>query len=388
MSFRSRRPCPLWIGLFMFALTGCHPEGQVADDVPIPQVSVMPLEPASIKVSEVLPGRVSAVRTADIRAQISGIVHKRLFDQGVEVTAGTALFQINPAPFKAEVDSAAALVLKAQAALKRARIQAERLSPLMHAEAVSRQVYDDAISLRDQAEADVAQSKATLARRRLDLRFATVDAPIAGRIDQTLVSEGALVSSTDSAPMARIQQIDQVYVDVRQTASTLRSLRESLSAQDGQRAPGLPVEILDSSGNPTGLNGSILFSGINVDAGTGDVLLRILVDNPHRQLLPGLFVQARVPLADYPQALSVPQQAVLRSGGQARVWVIDAKEQAHAVAIELGELVDRRYRVVSGLSAGQLVVIEGLERLTENAQVSAASWQANAAALPLNATAR
>ncbi|QZI73705.1 efflux RND transporter periplasmic adaptor subunit [Pseudomonas protegens] len=359
----------------MLGLTGCHPDEQVGTKATNTQVSAMVIEPAILKVSEVMPGRVVAVRTAEIRAQISGIVQKRLFNQGAEVNARTALFQIDPAPFKAEADSAAAAVLKAEATLKHARIQTERLALLMEIEAVSRQVYDDAILLRDQAVADVAQAKATLARRQLDLKFATVEAPISGRIDQTLVSEGALVSSTDNSPMARIQQVDQVYVDVRQSASTLESLRDALSRQVGQGKPGLDAEILNSSGMKIGLTGRILFSGINVDAGTGDVLLRILVDNPSRQLLPGLFVQARVPQATYPQALTVPQQAVVRNGGQARIWVIDENKRAHTVAIELGELVDRRYRVVSGLRAGQLVVIEGIERLTNDTLVSTTYWQ-------------
>lgn len=375
MGFKFGRWHALWIGLGMLGLTGCHPDEQVGTKATNTQVSAMVVEPAILKVSEVMPGRVVAVRTAEIRAQISGIVQKRLFNQGAEVNARTALFQIDPAPFKAEADSAAAAVLKAEATLKHARIQTERLALLMEIEAVSRQVYDDAILLRDQAVADVAQAKATLARRQLDLKFATVEAPISGRIDQTLVSEGALVSSTDNSPMARIQQVDQVYVDVRQSASTLESLRDALSRQVGQGKPGLDAEILNSSGMKIGLTGRILFSGINVDAGTGDVLLRILVDNPSRQLLPGLFVQARVPQATYPQALTVPQQAVVRNGGQARIWVIDENKRAHTVAIELGELVDRRYRVVSGLRAGQLVVIEGIERLTNDTLVSTTYWQ-------------
>ncbi|WP_260627501.1 efflux RND transporter periplasmic adaptor subunit [Pseudomonas protegens] len=375
MGFKFGRRHALWIGLGMLGLTGCHPDEQVGTKATNTQVSAMVIEPAILKVSEVMPGRVVAVRTAEIRAQISGIVQKRLFNQGAEVNARTALFQIDPAPFKAEADSAAAAVLKAEATLKHARIQTERLALLMEIEAVSRQVYDDAILLRDQAVADVAQAKATLARRQLDLKFATVEAPISGRIDQTLVSEGALVSSTDNSPMARIQQVDQVYVDVRQSASTLESLRDALSRQVGQGKPGLDAEILNSSGMKIGLTGRILFSGINVDAGTGDVLLRILVDNPSRQLLPGLFVQARVPQATYPQALTVPQQAVVRNGGQARIWVIDENKRAHTVAIELGELVDRRYRVVSGLRAGQLVVIEGIERLTNDTLVSTTYWQ-------------
>lgn len=273
---------------------------------------------------------------------------------------------------------------RAEATLARASVQAERLKPLVQAEAVSRQVYDDAVAQREQAAADVAQARATLARRKLDLQFASVEAPIAGRIDQALVSEGALVSPTDATPMARIQQIDQVYVDVRQSASILDTLRQ----QAGSAIPELSVDILGSDGKPLGMRGRILFSGIEVDAGTGNVLLRVLVDNPQRRLLPGLYVQARIPRAHYPAALSVPQQAVTRTAGQASVWVVDAQGQVGQVPVELGELVERRYRVVSGLSAGQQVVVEGIERLSPDAQVATRPWQPAANGERLSAVAR
>ena len=313
----------------------------------------------------------AALRSAEIRAQISGIVQRRLFEQGAEISAGTVLFQINPAPFKTDVDSAAAALQRAEAVLARARIQIDRLVPLLRTEAISRQTYDDALSLRDQAAADVAQAKATLARHKLNLQFASVEAPIAGRIDQALVSEGALVSPTDATPMARIQQIDQVYVDVRQPASVLETLRQ----QAGSMAPELEVEILGSDGKPLGMQGHILFSGIEVDAGTGDVLLRVLVDNPERRLLPGLYVQARIPRAHYASALSVPQQALVRTSGQTSVWVVDGQGQVQQVPVNTAELVDRQYRIASGLSAGQRVVIEGIDRLTPGAQVIAHPWQ-------------
>ncbi|KAF0866138.1 efflux RND transporter periplasmic adaptor subunit [Pseudomonas sp. LD120] len=371
MGSKQRHLSILLAGLAVLGLAGCDsaPE-QSAPPMPL-QVSVLTLQAHELSVSEDLPARVAAVRSAEIRAQIGGIVQRRLFEQGTEIKAGALLFQINPAPFKAEVDSAAALLQRAEAMLARARLQADRLTPLMRAEAVSRQVYDDAVALREQAAADVAQARATLARRKLDLQFASVEAPIAGRIDQALVSEGALVSPTDATPMARIQQIDQVYVDVRQSASVLEALRQQI----GSAMPEPDVEILGSDGKPLGMRGRILFSGIEVDAGTGDVLLRVLVDNPQRRLLPGLYVQARVPRAHYPATLSVPQQAVIRSAGQASVWVVDAQGQVQPVPIEVGELIERRYRVVSGLSAGQQVVVEGIVRLTPHAHVVTRPWQ-------------
>lgn len=355
----------------MCGLAGCDAAVLAQETLPPVEVSVMTLEPRELLLSKDLSGRVKAVRNAEIRAQVSGIVQRRLFEQGAEVKAGDVLFQINPAVFQADVDSAAAALERTRVVQKRAHHEVQRLAPLMRAGTVSRQVYDDAVAQRDQAVADVAQAKATLARHKLNLQFARVEAPISGRIDQALVSEGALVSPTDTTAMARIQQIDQVYVDVRLPASMLEDIRQQ-AASDGTKPA---VEILNSDGKPLGIQGHILFSGIEVDAGTGDVLLRVLAENPQHRLLPGLYVRARVPRAYYPAALTVPQEAVTRAAGDASVWVLDAEGQVQPVAIEVGELSGRYYRVVSGLSAGQQVVIEGIERLSPAAQVVARPWQ-------------
>lgn len=377
------------MGLCLCALmlSGCDSAQQEAQPEPV-QVSVMTLTPQTLDVSEDLPARVAAFRTAEIRPQVGGIVQRRLFEQGADIQAGAALFEIDAAPFKAEVQNAAAALKRAQAVLARARIQVERLQPLVSAEAVSQQTFDDAASQREQAAADVAQAEAALARKRLDLKYATVSAPISGRVDQAQVSEGALVSTTDTTPMATVQQIDQVYVDVRESATSLERWRHALGNRLAPGADGVPVQILDSSGKAYGQSGRILFSGISVDAGTGNVLLRVQVDNPNRQLLPGMYVLARVPRAHHTDALSVPQQAVLRRDGQASVWVLGEDEQVQRVPVELGELVGRRYRIVNGLSAGQRVVIEGLDRLAEGAPVKARLWNAGTASELASSSAR
>lgn len=340
----------------------------------------MALVATKVDLTNELPGRVAAVRTAEIRAQVGGIVQHRLFEQGAEIKAGQPLFQINPAPFKADVDIASAALQRVEAAYVRAKVHAGRLHPLVATNAVSHQVYDDAVAQRDQAAAEVAEARATLERKRLDLTFATVDAPISGRIDQALVTEGALVGASDTNPMARIQQIDQVYVDVRQPASTLESLRGVFAAANTADSHGLPVAILRNNGDAYPVNGRILFSGINVDASTGDVLLRILVDNPQRLLLPGMFVRARVPHGSYAEALLVPQQAVVRNGEDACIWVVDEKRRAHLVLVRLGELVGRQYLILTGLHAGQNIVVEGMERLAEGAEVASSPWLTHASA--------
>lgn len=365
--------------LVLAALTGCGPAAEPEVKAPAPVVTVMTVAPARLELTEDLPARVAPVRIAEIRPQVGGIVRRRLFDQGADVRAGQPLFEIDPAPFRAEAETAAAALQRAEAALSRASTHAERLEPLVQADAVSRQVYDNAVSQRQQAVADVAQARATLSRRRLDVKFATVESPIAGRIDQALVTEGALVASGDGTPMARVQQIDQVYVDVRRPASSLDALQEAMAAQPSRKG-GLPVSILRSDGSSYGMAGRILFSGINVDAGTGDLLLRVQVDNPQRRLLPGMFVRARVPLASYAAALTVPQQAVVRIDGKPHVWTVDAQAKARLGAVELGELSAGRYRIASGLSAGQKVVVAGMERLAQDAQVQAREDQPQAPA--------
>lgn len=386
-----QKHCQLGLcALLLAGLTACGQSEPQESPPPPPKVSTVTLMPASLELSEELTGRVSAVRSAEIRPQVGGIVQGRLFEQGTEVRAGQTLFQINPAPFQADVDTADANLQRAEAALARARVQASRLQALVEADAVSRQVYDDAVSQRDQAQADAAQARAALHRRQLDLKFARVEAPIAGRIDQALVTEGALVSSTDSSPMARIQQIDQVYVDVRRPAASLEALRDALASghakavkadkpantsNAGDAGDGRSVAVLRPNGEAYELKGRILFSGISVDAGTGDVLLRILVDNPQRQLLPGMFVRARVPHTSYQDALTVPQQALVFQGERPQVWVLDAGNHARLAAVELGELADRHYRIRSGLSAGQKVVVEGMERLTDGILVSPQAWK-------------
>ncbi|HEL3741679.1 efflux RND transporter periplasmic adaptor subunit [Stenotrophomonas maltophilia] len=362
-----RTPVAL-IAALALAMTACSaPE---ATPEAAPRVSVVTVGPQVVQRDDELPGRVAAVRTAQIRAQVGGIVQRRLFEQGAEVRAGQALFQIDPAAFRADVDSALAALQRSEAALGRSRVQSQRLHALAAAQAVSQQHRDDASAEYEQARAAVNEARAILARRQLDLRYATVSAPIAGRIDQALVTEGALVGVADAEPMAVVQQIDQVYVDVRQPAAQLESLQRNAGGGE------LPVTIIGAAGKPLPERGQMLFSGINVDARTGDVILRILVDNPQRQLLPGMYVRAKVPRGAPASALTVPQQAVLRSaGGQAYAWVIAGDGKAVIRTLEVDGSVDRQWLVRTGLKVGEKVVVEGQERLQEGVVVDARDWQ-------------
>lgn len=336
-----------------------------------PLVTTLKLAPVTLTLDDELPGRVAALRTAEIRPQVGGIVLRRLFEQGAEVKAGQPLFEIDPAAFKAERNAAAAALERAEAVAARARQQAARLQPLVAADAVSRQLYDDAVSAGQQADADVALARATLARRALDVGYARVTAPIAGRVGQALVTEGALVGAGDANPMALVQQIDRVYVDVRQPAAMLEAIRAAAGGRHGA-----DVAIVGANGQPLDVRGRILFSGINVDAATGDTVVRVEVDNRERLLLPGMYVRARLPRGGPAPQLLAPQQAVLRdSAGKPQVWVVDARQRARLRRVEVGPLVERQYVLRAGVAGGDNVVVEGQDRLQEGARVVARPWK-------------
>lgn len=362
-------------GAVLVLLTAC---GQQPDQGAPPPVSVTVATAVAspVQLADSLPGRVVAFRTAEIRAQVGGIVQRKLFTEGAVVRAGQPLFQINASPFRAEADSASAALQRARAVRDRAKVQTDRLAPLLEADAVSRQTYDNAAAELAQAEADVAAAQAALARRRLDVGFATISAPISGRIGASAITEGALVGTADAAALATIHQISQVYVDVRQPASRLEALR-------GAGESSAAVDILDSDGKPTGLVGKLLFSEMNVDPATGDLTVRVLVDNADQRLLPGMFVRARLPRGAQQTLPRIPQQAVVRSGGQATVVVVTTDGKTASRPVELGDVIDGQYVVLSGVKAGERVVVEGQDRIMPDQPVSAKPWKAPTA--PANA---
>lgn len=352
------------------ALAGCKDTETDEPSVPPPHVAVAVVQPQTITIRATLPGRVNALRTAEIRPQVSGIVQHRLFEQGAEIKQGMPLFQINPAPFVSEVENAQAALLRAQAVWDKEQKQLARLRPLIESQVVSRQSYDDAVSSEKQAAADVAQARATLARKKLDLSFATVDAPISGRIDQTLVTEGAYVTASDTNPLARIYQTDPIYVDVRQPAEDYHALRQQFSAQNETNAS-LPVTILRPDGAAYAQPGKILFSGISVDTGTGEVMVRVEVSNPHRELLPGMFVRVQMPRQHYDYALMVPQQAIVRQNDKPSLWVIDEQQRAQHRDVEIAEIANGQYRISRGVNAGDHIVVQGMDKLGEGMKVEA-----------------
>lgn len=381
-TFASRRRLPAAL-LAALCLAACGSEddkaAQQAPAGPL-TVSVELTAAASVAVSDELPGRVVAYRVAEIRPQVSGVIQRRLFEQGSEVRAGQPLFQVNPAPFRAEVASAAATVQRAQAALQRARVQEQRLAPLVKADAISGQSFDDAVAARAQAAAELAQGRADLQRRQVDLGFATIRAPISGRIDQAVLTEGALASVGEATPLATVQQIDRVYVDVRQPASRLEALRAA--ARAGEAASGAPVEILSADGRPYQISGRLLFSGVSVDPTSGDVVARVEVPNGGRVLLPGMFVRARLPRLALPAAITVPRQAVTRNPqGQAVVSVVGRDNKVVARPVVTGDEREGRVIIREGLRAGELVIVEGQDRAQPGMAVKPMPWRTPAASV-------
>lgn len=363
---------------FVFVLNGCGNE-QVSDQTQVStaKVTVISIQPQSINLSENLPARVQAFRTAEIRPQVGGIIEKVLFAQGSEVKAGQPLYKINSETFEADVNSNRAGLNKAEAEVNRLKIQLERYQQLLPSNAISKQEVSNAEAQYRQAIADVAQMKALLARQNLNLQYATVRAPISGRIGKSFVTEGALVSQADSNTMATIQQIDRVYVDVKQSIGEYERLQAALQSGELSANNQKAVQILNSLGQSYNVAAKMLFEDINVDPETGDVTIRIEVTNPERKLLPGMYVRVNIERASVPQALLVPEQAIQRNmNGDPQVYVVNAKGGADVRSVELGQQYEQFYLINKGLKAGDKVVVEGIERIQPNQKLAISAWKA------------
>ena len=362
-------PALVLLGL---TLAACDKQAPVEEKAPPRPVSVETMRVEPLAISSELSGRILAPRTAEVRARVAGVVLKRVYREGSDVKQGEVLFRIDPAPFQADYDSARAALAKAEANQFQARLQDQRYSELIAINAISRQDYDNARAAALQANADVAAAKAALERARLNLGYATVTAPISGRIGRALVTEGALVGQNESTPLATIQQLDPIHADLTQSTRELNALRRALRAgelqqvgQDQARAT-----LIQDDGTAYPLPGKLLFSDISVDPSTGQITLRSEFPNPDLDLLPGSFIRVRLEQAIKQQAISVPQRAILRdSAGQPRVLLVDAEQRISERPIVLGSAQQDRWIVSEGLVPGERVVIEGLQHVRVGDQV-------------------
>jgi membrane fusion protein (multidrug efflux system) len=349
--------------------------------MPPPEVGVVTVSARTLPLPTELPGRIEASRTAQVRARVTGIVQKRLFVEGSDVKAGQALFQIDPAPYRAAVDSARATLAKAQANLQQSAALFERYKPLRAANAISQQEYTNAQAAQAQAEADVAGAKAALQTAQLNLGYATVTAPISGRIGRALVTEGALVSQAEATQLATIQQINPVYANFTQSVTELQKLQRSVAAGRLQAVDrSVPVRILLDDGTELGQSGKLLFSDLSVDPTSGQVSLRAEVPNPQGQLLPGMYVRGRIAQVQVDQAMLLPQQAVTRSPQGDTVMVVGSDGKPAPRPVKLGGAQGNDWVVLEGLKPGEQVIVDGFQKMRPGAPVKPVPWSPPGAA--------
>ncbi|MFP3368896.1 efflux RND transporter periplasmic adaptor subunit [Pseudomonas sp. SIMBA_068] len=364
---------PLALMAFLsLSLAGCGDSAEQDEKAPTPQVRVETLQLQPLAISSELSGRILAPRTAEVRARVAGVVLKRVYREGSDVKQGDVLFLIDPAPFKADHDSARATLAKAEATLYQARLQEQRYRELVDDKAVSRQEYDNAKASFLQADAEVAAAKAALERTRLNLGYATVTAPISGRIGRALVTEGALVGQSETTPLATIQQLDPIHADVTQSTRELNALRRALRAGELQQVGDgqARATLIQDDGSAYPLPGKLLFSDISVDPTTNQITLRSEFPNPDLDLLPGSYVRVRLEQAVQPKGLSVPQRAILRdSAGVPKVLVVDQQARVSDRQVVLGSAQGDRWVVSEGLAPGERVVVEGLQHVKAGDQV-------------------
>ena len=360
-------------------LMGCaksENSDQNTAEIPEVTVSALTVQAQSISLIENLPGRVVAYRIAEIRPQVGGIVDKVLFKQGSYIQAGQSLFKLNSEIFQADVKSNQASLNRAESEAARLQVLLKRYAELVTVNAISKQEFNNTEAEYRKAKADVAQMEAILSRQQLNLKYATVTAPISGIIGELLVTEGALVSQGDTNAMAVVQQINKVYIDLKQSITDYEKLQEALQ-QGNLSDASHHVEILNSQGQPYSVTGEILFSDTKVDPDTGDVTIRILANNDNQKLLPGMYVRVNMSRAKVDNAILVPEQAIQHDiSGKANVTVIDQKGQAQSKTVQLGQRYQNSYVVTQGIQAGEKIIVEGVDRIQPNQQLKVKQWQA------------
>lgn len=356
------------IGLLVaLTLVGCDQSGWEVEPSPPREVDVMTVKREPFTLVAELPGRVEPVRVAEVRARVAGIVLKRTFEEGADVKAGQVLFQIDPAPFEAVLARAEGQLAQAEAQLVQAQATVRRYEPLVKIEAVSQQDFDAAKAALQSAQALKRSAQADVQTARLELGYSTVRAPIDGRIGRAEVTEGALVGQGEATLLARIQQIDPVFVDFKQPVADALRLRKSLS--DDQNAGPSTSLTLSFDGEPVPSRGTLQFADIAVDRGTGEVTLRGRFDNPTGDLLPGMYVRVHAPQA-HGDAILVPQRAVQRDPtGQASVMLLGPDNVVESRPVITGVMQGSRWQIKEGLEEGDPLIVSSLIAIQPGATV-------------------
>ncbi|WP_428677996.1 efflux RND transporter periplasmic adaptor subunit [Reyranella sp.] len=348
------------------ALAGCKESTASAEpEAAPPEVGVLTVTPQPRTIVRELPGRIAPTRVADVRPRVSGIVIARLFNQGSDVKLGDALYQIDPKPFEVELQAAEAALDKAKAALDLAVPQATRSTALARTQAISTAQHEIAVATVAQARAEVAAREADVARARLNLDYATVRAPINGRIGAARVSEGALVVQNDATNLATIQQLDPIYADFTQSVGELNKLRRALQSGELERIEpdATKVRLLLDDGTIYPYSGKLLFSEARVDASTGQVTLRGTFLNPDRELLSGMYVRVLIEQGVDSDAISLPEQAIQRNGGGgSEVFVVKDDNRVAVQPVRLGPAQAGHWLVLDGLKSGDRVIVDGFQK--------------------------
>jgi membrane fusion protein (multidrug efflux system) len=359
--------------LLSLALIGCaSPDGPAEKGAPGPvEVAVVTLQPTSVTVTRELPGRVAARRVADVRARVDGIVEERLFTEGTDVEAGQELYRIEAAPYRAQLAAARANLARAQAAEANAKVIAERDRSLVKSNAVSSEAQQTSAAALEAASAEVAASRAAVRSAEIDLQYTTVTAPISGRIGQSELTEGAYVQRSAATLMTTIQQLDTVYVYITQSSVELLRLRRALEAEAADRGgESAKLTLLLEDGSVYPETGTLDFAGATVDESTGSVSLRAVFSNPRRELLPGMFVRARVEQATYQNAILVPQRGITRDPrGRAIALVVNPANVVELREVVADQAVGNAWLISEGLGAGDRVIVDGLQKVRPGAEV-------------------
>jgi membrane fusion protein (multidrug efflux system) len=334
------------------------------------QVDLLTVRSEPVKLTMELSGRTSAALVSEVRPQVTGVVKSRLFQEGANVRAGQPLYQIDPATFRASLDSARAALAQAEATAAAARLKADRYRDLVAINAVSKQDNDDAQSAAQAAAANVQAQRAAVQQARINLDYTRVAAPISGRISRSAVTPGALVTANQAEPLATIQNLDTIYVDVTQSAADLLKLRKAMAAGALDAPASAQVRLVLEDGSVYPLAGKLAVSDITVDPGTGSVGLRAVFPNPKGQLLPGLYVRARLEQGVATSAILVPQTAVSRDPkGAATVYVLDAAGKAQLRSITVSRTIGDKWLVTAGLKPGERIIVTGLQKVRPGAAV-------------------
>ncbi|HIU18229.1 MAG TPA: efflux RND transporter periplasmic adaptor subunit [Candidatus Avidesulfovibrio excrementigallinarum] len=375
-------------GVFvLISLGGCDMlpwvgKEKAAQSMAKPEVQVMAMQPQRVVFTTEIAGRTAPFRIAEVRPQVSGIIQSRNFEEGADVTEGSTLYQIDPATYQAEYDSAKAALARAEANILPLRLKRNRFKDLISVSAVSKQEYEDADAALKQAVADVAVQKAAVKTAAIRLDYTRVNAPISGRAGLSTVTAGALVTANQGEALTTIQQLDPMYVDVTQSSTEMLRLRRAmasgqLKADAGQAVVRLTLE----DGTPYAHEGRLQFTDVTVDRSTGMVTLRAIFPNPDKELLPNMYVRAELVEGVSETAMLAPQRAVMRdANGNASVYVVTADNKIEQHPIKVSRTSGDKWIVTSGIEPGDRIVVEGLQRIRPGAAVRVVEMPAEQAA--------